>query len=657
MQVITRLFLTIVTVFLMSLPALGERPRPLGWALEAARDGSWDRAARIAARDGVVAADIVEWMRLRSGVGTYAEVSAFLQRRPDWPGERRLRRQSELAVLGQGNAQVLSFFAETPPQSAAAALRYAQALKQSGREDEANATIVQAWRNMAMSPDVQTDFLDDYSRVLTPHHDARVDAMLWRGAFENARRSFDLASDGAVAAAKARIALHNAAPGVDALIAAVPESHKSVGGLQYERFVWRARKGRSDDAKALLIQTSTSAEALGQPEAWSNRRRSYARDEMRNGDPERAYEIAARHFLTAGAAFADLEWLAGYIALRKLNEPETALRHFNNHSAAVRSPISKGRAGYWRGRAYEAMGDAASADQAYTEGAQFQTSFYGLLAAGKAGLPFDLEKALTRPTQNWRETPLARNDLFEAGLLLQASGETSLAEIFWTHLAERLDASEGALLAQAAVDVEQPHLAVMIGKRLARRAIVVPFGYYAMHPLAQRDLPMAPELNLAIARRESEFDPRVKSGAGALGLMQIMPRTGQEVARRLGRAGEHSAARLISDPVYNAELGAAYLSALARRFSGNPIMMSAGYNAGPSRPDRWMEVYGDPRRGEIDIVDWIEHIPFRETRNYVMRVTESLPTYRALLGKAPLPEAFSDELIGNSLLEYAPRGE
>ena len=139
--------------------------------------------------------------------------------------------------------------------------------------------------------------------------------------------------------------------------------------------------------------------------------------------------------------------------------------------------------------------------------------------------------------------------------------------------------------------------------------------------------------------------------------MQIMPRTGNEVARRLGRGLEHTTERLTSDPVYNAELGAAYLATLARRFSGNVIMMSAGYNAGPSRPDRWMGVYGDPRRGEIDIVDWIEHIPFRETRNYVMRVTESLPVYRALLEKEPLPEPFSAELTGSSLQAFAPKGE
>ena len=652
-----RLFLSLALVFLTALPVMAERPRPLGWAIDAARSGNWEQAAQIAARDGQVAVDVIEWMHLRARDSSYETVTGFLDRRPNWPQERRIRLRAEEVVILRKDSEVLQFFATVPPQTPAGVLRYAEALARTERSEEANAAVVGAWRNMPMSVSEQERLLEGYGEIVASHHDARLDAMLWRGALENAQRVYELASDGAVAAAKARIALRDTAPGVDTLIEAVPKSHARDGGLQYERFVWRLRKGRGEDAKALLIASSKSAERLGRPEAWSNRRRSMARDEMRNGDAERAYEIAARHFLTAGSAYADLEWLAGYIALYRLNEPETALRHFENHDAAVRSPISKGRAGYWRGRAYEAMGDVAAADQAYASGAQYQTSFYGLLAAERAGLPFDIERATAQPTSDWRTSSLAEEPLFQAGLLLQASGELSLAEMFWTHLADGLDAEDGALLAQAAVDVEQPHLAVMVGKRLARRAIVVPFAYYAMHPLAERDLPMAPEMTLAIARRESEFDPRVQSQVGARGLMQIMPRTGNEVARRLGRGLEHTTERLTSDPVYNAELGAAYLATLARRFSGNVIMMSAGYNAGPSRPDRWMGVYGDPRRGEIDIVDWIEHIPFRETRNYVMRVTESLPVYRALLEKEPLPEPFSAELTGSSLQAFAPKGE
>ena len=207
--------------------------------------------------------------------------------------------------------------------------------------------------------------------------------------------------------------------------------------------------------------------------------------------------------------------------------------------------------------------------------------------------------------------------------------------------------------------MDRPHIAVMIGKRVAERGITLPAAYYPLHPLAEADLPMAPEMSLAIARRESEFDPVVQSGVGARGLMQIMPATAREVAARLGRSDEHSTERLTSDPVYNSELGSAFLSQLAGQFDGNVVLMSAAYNAGPSRPTQWIERFGDPRNGTeaFDMIDWIEHIPFRETRNYVMRVTESLPIYRARLGGDALPIPFSKELTGSTLLSFAPEGE
>ena len=303
------------------------------------------------------------------------------------------------------------------------------------------------------------------------------------------------------------------------------------------------------------------------------------------------------------------------------------------------------------------MGKPAEAAKAYAEAATYQTSFYGLLAAERAGLPFDSSLAGTAPLEDWRSTPMVRDPLFEAGLLLQASGEISLAERFWTHLADQLVSEDLALLGQAAIDMDQPHLAVMIGKRAARRGLTIAAPYYPLHPMIELDLPMAHEMILAIARRESEFDPVVRSGVGALGLMQVMPATARDVARDLDLIDGHSETRLTADPDYNARLGATYLSQMAGRFEGNVVMVSAAYNAGPSRPPRWIEDYGDPRRGDIDIVDWIEMVPFRETQNYIMRVTESLPVYRARLGLTPLPLPFTQELVGSTLNAFAPKGE
>ncbi|MBM2292477.1 lytic transglycosylase domain-containing protein [Sulfitobacter pseudonitzschiae] len=657
MQVITRLAALLLCLFATTATAQPERPRPLGWAMDAMRAGNWDTAQRIAARDGVVAADVIEWHRLRTGRGTYTEYMDFLNRRFDWPGMEYLRRQGEEAAIKAGTAAVRAYFAEAEPQTPRGVLAYADAMTEQGQTGEAQASVVLAWTTLPMDKEEEALFLSRHSALLKPHHEARADTMLWLGELNEAERLRPLLDAGHQALVEARIALAQRRDDVDARIAAVPAALQSDPGLQHARFVWRLRKGRSADAKALLLERSTSAAALGRPDAWSNQRRALARDEMRDGDPKRAYQLASRHFLTSGSDYADLEWIAGYVALRKLNDPAIALKHFQNHRNAVESPISRGRAGYWIGLAYQALGDAAAADQAFADGAQFQTSFYGILAAEKAGQPFDIGLGPQAEATDWRTSPLIHSPLFEAGMLLQASGELSVAERFWTHLADQLDEEQAAQLGQAAIDVNQPHLAVMIGKTVAYRGITLAAPYYPLHPLTEQDLPIAPEMALSIARRESEFDPVVQSGVGARGLMQLMPATAKEVAGQLGLGEAHTTDRLITDPAYNAQLGSTFLSTLAGRFDGNVVMMSAAYNAGPSRPIRWMEMYGDPRKDNIDVVDWIENIPFRETRNYVMRVTESLPVYRARLGKEPLPIPFSQELKGSTLLSFAPKGK
>lgn len=600
--------------------------------------------------------DIVEWQRLRSGGGTAKEVEEFLARRSDWPGLAWLRRKSEPAMAAAGTARILKFYAEHPPQTAEGVLSHAAALAETGKEGDAEAELVLAWRTMPMGRTIQNVYLDRHRKLLAPHHWARLDRLLWDGNFTSAKRMLPLVGKDRQALAAARIALHDMAPGVDTRIAAVPDALKSDPGLAHGRFVWRARKGRTDDAVKLLLARSKSAETLGFPEKWARRRLDLARRVMRSGDSALAYEIASRHHTTpdAGYVHADLEWLSGFLALRKLDDPATAVRHFKNFDAAVKSPISQGRAGYWLGRAYEALGDADKAHEAYAKGAGFQTSFYGLLAAERIGRPFDPVLAHPPAPPPLSESGFADSSVLKAGLMLIDAGELTLAEPFLTHLVESLDLQEADQLGHLIIEKEQPHLAVMIAKRAARQAVVLPMSYYPPHPVGEMKLPMAPEMTLAIARRESEFDPEVVSGAGARGLMQVMPKTARAVASGLGILGGHDTDRLTNEWRYNAKLGANYLAELAGDLGGNVVLVSAGYNAGPGRPLRWIDLFGDPRTDAVEIVDWIEFIPFDETRNYVMRVTESLPIYRARLGKDPLPIPFSEELAGSTLLSFSP---
>lgn len=655
MQEMTRI-LALILLISAALPAPPAQARDLGTALELMRSEKWDRAAREAGAQRSIARDIIEWHRLRAGLGSAGDVMAFLQRRPDWPGLAYLRRQNEDVIAATGRETILAFYADARPQTAEGALSLGKALIDDGRRGDGEAEIVLAWRTMAMGSAIQDLYLRDFAKLLKPHHTARLDRLLWEDHLVSSKRMLPLVPEGERKLAEARIALQERAPGVDAKIEAIPDRLQGSAGLAYDRFAWRDRKRLQDSAIAMMMDRSTSAESLGEPGKWLRRRRDLARQVMRDGDHERAYQLAAYHFSTPadGYGYSDCEWLAGYIALQKLRDPELAAMHFERFLASVETPISIGRGGYWLGRAYAAMGEADKAHEAYAKGAEYQTSFYGLLAAEKLGRPFDPALVKPAPLPDWRSAGFMKSSVAEAGLLLLKADDLALAERFFTHLVEDLPPVQARQLGQMAVELNQPHLAVMIAKRAARGGVELEGAYYPLHPVARRQLPMAEEMTLAIARRESEFDPAVISHAGARGLMQVMPATAKLVATELGILAGHKTSRLTAEWDYNAKLGANYLAGLAGKFRGNVVMMAAGYNAGPHRPASWMERYGDPRGGTPDIIDWIEHIPFNETRNYVMRVTESLPVYRARLGKTPLPVPFSQELRGSTLHAFAP---
>ncbi|MEL0437353.1 lytic transglycosylase domain-containing protein [Phycobacter sp. K97] len=649
----------ILTFILLILSILGTGAAwadRLSDAMELVRDRNWDAAGETAGPEGTVARDIIEWHRLRAGEGTSRDVMSFLARRPDWPGLSYLRQQQEENLAKAPHPVTISFYSNHSPETAEGALSLARALIRAGRRNAGEAEIIRSWQTMPMTDETQTAFLTDFGALIKPHHTARLDRLLWDHHLVSARRMLDLVPDGPRRLAEARIALQERTAGVDARIAAVPDSLQDDAGLAYDRFDWRDQKGRREDAIQMLIERSVSAEKLGRPEDWLRRRRDLARQDMRDGNNERAYQLAAYHFSTpeVGYGYSDCEWLAGYIALRKLNDPALAAQHFERFLASVETPISVGRGGYWLGRAYAALGQVEKAHAAYSKGAAYQTSFYGILAAEALGRPFDPELATPPALPDWRSAAFLNSSVTEASLQLLRAGELSLGERFLTHLAESLPKEQAFQLGQMAVEMDQPHLAVMIGKRAAQYGIELKGAYYPLHPVAEQKLPMAPEMTLAIARRESEFDPGVISHAGARGLMQVMPATAKLVAGELGILDDHKTARLTAEWDYNAVLGAQYLARLAEEFGGNVVMMAAGYNAGPRRPIAWIERYGDPRDGTPDIIDWIEHIPFNETRNYVMRVTESLPVYRARLGKAPLPIPFSRELKGSTLAAFAP---
>ncbi|WP_376876735.1 lytic transglycosylase domain-containing protein [Albirhodobacter sp. R86504] len=619
-----------------------DAPEPLARALQAADAGDWVRAESDARTSGPLAFDIMEWHRLRAGEGAFADYADFATRREDWPGMELLRRKGESKLADAPAAQVLAYFAENEPITGTGALALVAAHGAMGDGEHAAAAAAKAWRSLTLSSADEAEFLTRYAEQLAPHHDGRMAMLLDAGDWRSASRMLDHVSPNTRAVAQARIALQSDANGVDALVAAVPHPINTSAGLAKDRADWRARKDFDDAAIELILERSVTAASLGDPRNWASIRARLARLDLRNGNARRAYRLASNHHLNSGEAYADLEWISGYAAL-KLGDGPTALGHFQHLETLVESPISSARAGYWEGRALEHMGRTADARAAYARAAAHQTAYYGLLAAEKIGGTLDPTLAGTAPLPDWKEGTFRSSSVFEAAVLLHDAGADELARRFILHLSESLGARDIAGLAKLAQEWNDPTLAVRLAKRAATDGLVLTSAYFPLTGIEKDKLSVPPELALAIARRESEFDATAGSPVGARGLMQLMPGTAKMMASKLGV--EYDVNRL-TNPDYNAQLGAEYLATLRAEFGSSPVLVAVGYNAGPGRSRRWMEERGDPREPTVDIVDWVEMIPFSETRNYVMRVAESLPVYRMRLGAEAGPVTFSQELRG-----------
>jgi soluble lytic murein transglycosylase len=635
--------LAVLSLLWIAPPSLADEAGSLRAALRLSAADDW--AAAASAAQGAVARDIVEWQKLRSGEGTLGEYEAFLARRADWPGLALVRSRGEAAVARSSTpARVTEWFGALSPATAEGAVALTRALLEQGQTAAAEAAAKKAWVELSFSAEQEAALRALVPQALAALDWARLDRLLWEGEGTEARRMLPRVTPGHAALAEARLALRAEGRGIDAKIAAVPEALADDPGLAHERFLWRLRKDRDAEAADLIVERSTSAEALGQPEQWADRRASLARATMREGNPRLAYRIASSHQLTGGADYADLEFLSGFLALRKLDDPETALIHFRSLRAAVTTPISLARAAYWEGRAEEALGRTENAAAAYAYAAEYQTAFYGLLASERAGIP--LSTALLHPHAfpDWRQSGFAGSSVLEAALLLQAAGDRALAKRFFLHLAEGLTPTERGQLADLVLSLDEPHIAVLIAKQAAEDGVILPQAYFPVTDLVPDGLSVSRALALSIARRESEFDPVVVSPAGARGLMQVMPDTAKMMATKIGAPYERG--RLTSDPGYNARLGTAYLKHLIEEFGPSVALISAGYNAGPGRPRAWIDAFGDPRRADIDVVDWIETIPFTETRTYIMRVAESVVIYRAKLNGVAGPVRITEELKG-----------
>ncbi len=529
----------------------------------------------------------------------------------------------------------IALFYRARTATAEGALALADALDQSGRAEEARRLVKDWWRTRSFEADVQSRMLSRWGTALTQDdHDARL-SMLLLGTHGPATRAMvQMASPDRQAVANAVMSLRSAySP--DAVVANLSPSQARDPAVAMERVrILRSQNRQSEGFALLSALPPAPAATEAQNTLWSERR-NYFLDALQVRNWQAAYDSMAGHGFPGGDRMVDAEFFAGWVALTKLNDPARASRHFETLRQASSTPITQGRALYWLGRAAEAQGQTPAAVNYYQAGSRHFQTFYGQLAAEKAGVT-----TLTLPADpvisDADRAAFEGNEVVRALRILGETGETSLYRVFAYQLDDDLPSPQQlALLMDASRGYGEGFTAMMVGRAASQRGYLMPERQYPIRvpPPVSGAAPL--EFTLAITRQESSFDPRARSTANARGMMQFLPATGRSVARQLGLP--YSDERLW-DADFNMTLGSFHLGDLTRRFGGSMLLTTVGYNAGPARPPQWIARCGDPRGGAVDPVDFIECAPFTETRNYMMRVMENMSVYKARLngGSAPL---------------------
>ena len=614
-------------------------------SIQAMEKSQWSTALSLSkkAKDKSIY-NFIEWRHLLTtgNQASFYDYMAFIKDNEDYPRMGRIKYLAEhkLSTDKISPKKIINWFGPNDPLSGFGMLILGESYIQTGDVEKGISLIKEGWITAEVTRSNMKYFRSKYKKYLDSNdYINRADNLAWENKHWDLKRMLRYLPEDYRLLYTARQILMSNSYGVDNAILKVPTHLKNDPGLAYDRLRWRNRRGRLEGSLEILYDNANRTESqMIRPDKWWEQRKSVARSLIYKKRYKSAYKISSGHSMSAGSSFAEAEWLSGWIALSFLNSPEYAISHFENFYNNVSYPISLSRGAYWLGATYKKLGNSELSNKYFNEGAKFPMTYYGQLSFSeiKPGENFELIDQSNFDKEYEKE--FKKNKLIKHVILLKELNATKYAKDILKHLATlNIEKGSEVLAAKLSTDVERYDFAIQISKQASyEKRFFNKYNYPIISTpkmINKKKMPNS-EVVLAIIRQESEFDRKANSWAGARGMMQLMKPTAKLVAKQAKLP--YSISGLTQDPEYNIKLGTFYFNSLIENYNGVYPFAIAAYNAGPNRVKTWRKVNGDPSKGQLSYVNWVELIRFKETRNYVQRVLENINVYKYMLNKEPV---------------------
>ena len=613
-------------------------------SIQSMEKGQWTTALKNSknAKDKSIY-NFIQWRHLLTtgNQATFYDYMTFIQNNKHYPRISRIKYLAEqkLSTDKISPKKIINWFGVDEPLSGYGMLVLGESFIQTGDNEKGIALIKRGWITAELSRASMKSLSKKYRKYLdSKDYINRADYLAWENKYWDLKRMLPYLPKDYQLLYTARQILMSKSYGVDQAIKNVPQKFKNDAGLNHDRLKWRRKRGRIDSSLEILSSIKNNKDYLVRPDKWWVERAIMSRALIYKNKYETAYKVASQHSLDKGSEFAEAEWLSGWIALSFLNDPILAVDHFNNFYQNVSYPISLARGAYWLGRSYEKIGDKRQSEDWYREATKYLTTYYGQLAFLKINPSQNFELEEQADVEDDYRKYFYNKELVKITHLLNELNKDKYTKNILRHLANDNIASGSEILAaELATNISRYDFAIQVSKLASYEKRFHNTFNYPIISVPQyvngRKIPETAFI-LSLIRQESEFDMRANCHVGAQGLMQIMPYTAKLVAKQAKLP--YSKSRLTSDPEYNINLGSHYIAGLILQYDGAYPFATAAYNAGPKRVKHWKKINKDPQKKQIDFVDWVELIPFKETRNYVQRVMENYNVYRYILEKKPI---------------------